>query len=161
LNLMTEFDTEFWGWAQASGSTEFRVACSAGDYEECMDLIERNGWPANYQLAHPTIMAERDGELIGMMGLRIVDGETPLAGPLALRPGKRRPVLAWKLLVQFEAAVRAKGLTEIIFDVDLNSEMDRLVRKALPNIRPFWIHNDVAHYVWNFAEPDQKCEWAA
>lgn len=160
MNAVDKIDYDFWGLPEI-GTTVFRVATTESDYIEAMDVIAANGWPTDYALFHPTIIAERDGDIVGVIGMRFVEGY-PLAGPLALLPGARRPILAWKLILQLELALRSKGYSEVIFDVDQGSEMERLVLKACPNMRPFWIHNNVAHYVWNFDNPDQDCAgWAA
>lgn len=148
--LVDGVDRDFWGWP-SYGNTTFHVACSEDDYEDCMDLVRACGWPDGYRLQHPTIMAIRDGDLVGMIGTRLV-GDCPLAGPLALLPGVKRPVLAFRLLVQYEAALRSMGISEIVFDVDIGSAMERAVLKAQPHMKPFLTEQGRNHYVWQFAE---------
>lgn len=146
--LVGEMDREFWGWP-SYGNTKFRVACSEDDYEDCMDLVRACGWPDGYKLWHPTILAERDGDIVGMIGTRVVNGH-PLAGPLALLPGAKRPVLAYRLLLQYEAALRSLGIAEVMFDVDIGSDMERAVLKACPHMRPILTEGGRNHYVWHF-----------
>ena len=146
-----KIDWEFWGYPHI-GTTQFRVASTEADYDDCMDLIAENGWPVGYQLLHPTIMAERDGYLIGMIGTRVSrwpEDEPFLAGPLAIRTDMKRPVLAYKLLVQYERAMRTLGWDHIIFDVDIGSAMEIAIQRATGMTRLVVIGN-VAYYNWNF-----------
>lgn len=151
--LVDGIDAEFWGLSERS-ATMFRVASSEGDYADCMCLIEAHGWPVDYQLVHPTIMAERDGELIGCIGTRVIYAQggrsVQMAGPLALERSTRRPVLAYRLLLQYELAMRTKGITRVCFDMDKGSAMERAVLKAVPSLRPYHETETVAWYVWDF-----------
>jgi hypothetical protein len=148
--LVDGIDAEFWGLSERS-ATVFRPASSEGDYEECMELIEANGWLTNYNLLHPIIMAEREADgLVGMIGTRQTELGHLMAGPMAILPGLKRPLLAFRLLQQYESAMISLGHSYVAFDVDRGGAMERAVRKAMPWLKPYYRTESVAWYVWDF-----------
>lgn len=152
---------EFWGPQYAE--TVYALAVHQSDYDDCMDLIAEHGWPADYQLKAPTIMATRNGELIGCLGTREpVDDQTGqpvrVAGPLAIRDGAKRPVLAWRLIQRYEAALRARGIGRIHFDVDRDSHMEHAVLKAVPWLKPVRQDSERSYYVWDLDHVGMEME---
>lgn len=139
-------DTEFWGLAPQP--TSYELAQTARDFGDCMDLIEAMGWPTDYELSHPTVVARRDGEIVGMLGSRRPNG-LMLAGPLAvLEPPK--PLMVWRLIRAYEQACLDEGIDFVLFDVDAGSTMERAVLKMWPDIPLVGDRGDVRAYRWDF-----------
>lgn len=140
-------DEEFWGLNERYPTT-YKVATTDDDYADCMDLIADMGWPKKYELCHPTIMAIRDGELFGLIGTRLPNGEI-LAGPLAVKDGPK-PVMVWRLLLEYERACKSLGWDSVAFDVDIGSAMELAILRLTPNIPLIAELDNVRLYEWTF-----------
>lgn len=131
-------------------ATRFRTAMHTGDYAEAYTLTQANGWP-DEKLIYPTILAARHGEVVGCICTRDVPGEI-LAGPLALAPGRPRPLLALALLRQYERTMRAMGIKRVTFDLQEGSPMYVAVTETMPHCPPFRGRGDIMWFLWDFAE---------
>lgn len=145
MPLVRGIDQEFWGLS--SVATVYEQARTVADFDDCMDLIGAQGWPTDYQLEHPTIVAKRDGDIIGVLGTRRPNG-IMLAGPLAvLDPPK--PLLVYKLILFYSAVCIRLGVDFVLFDVDVGSPMERAILKMWPDIPLVSDRGDIRVYRWN------------
>lgn len=131
-------------------ATRFRTASCPHDYAEAQRLIRMHNWPEK-ELTYPTFLAERGGDLVGVMCTRESD-ECILAGPLALAPGVRRPILALTLLREYERHMRERGIMQVVFDMETGSEMHKAVHALWPDLQPFGSSGPIAWYTWAFNE---------
>lgn len=104
--------------------TVYRLAHSPKDYAACHALLTERA-----TLSWPTIVAERDGSIIGFLATQ-PRTDAIVAGPLAVRPS---PGAAWtlmRLIDAYEAVLRLAGVTSYRFFVErANARWTRLVAK--------------------------------
>ena len=92
--------------------TTYRLAVGPADYKKCRALMAEFIEPV--ALSFPTVMAERDGKLIGFLATQ-PRKEAVIAGPLMLR--ERSPFVTLRLLEAYDNVMRAAGITAYHFYV--------------------------------------------
>lgn len=125
--------------------TEYRLAASAHDYTQAHKLARENNHTFE-QFSFPTLLAWKNGELTGMLATTIRDNMI-VAGPLCLKEGQRRSFTLIRLIDNYDAVMRASGITSYIFGVE-NSNRDWIdkINKTF-NISPYSYKNGMAFYV--------------
>ena len=110
--------------------TDFRLARTSGDYRKCHQLV-RNLNVDNKTFSFPTILAERDGELIGLMGTIPVNGAI-VAGPLVVKvDGNPGPVMI-RLVEAYDNLLRGIGVKCYLFFLFPKDKRQReMVERAL------------------------------
>lgn len=100
--------------------TSYTLAASSKDYAEChaLEYAEHGTESAGYSF--PTIIARRDGEVIGFFAT-IPPDKYVIAGPLVVK-GKRNPVVAMRLIEAYDAMMRRLGIRLYYFTVDATRE---------------------------------------
>ena len=93
-------------------ATTYRLATSPRDYTRCRALMREFVEPV--ALSFPTVMAERDGVLLGFLATQ-PRKEAVIAGPLMLRD--RSPFVTLRLLEAYDNVMRAAGITAYHFYV--------------------------------------------
>lgn len=91
-------------------STMYRLASSSADYKKAHAFLsEEDAKPK--RLSFPTILAEREGELVGVLGTWPSD-QAVVAGPIAVRPlnGGNPSFLLLHLAEAYENILRAAGV---------------------------------------------------
>ena len=89
------------------GGVEYRVANNPGDYAAARKLIKEKNVEAP-KLTFPTILAWKDGELLGLLGT-YVKQSVPYLGPLVLKYPSR-PFTGIRLLDSYDNVMRATGV---------------------------------------------------
>lgn len=97
--------------------TDYRLAAGPADYAKAHALVRGEGWE-EHELSFPTIMAIKDGELVGILATHIVNN-TIMAGPLVIKSDgeKRRLWTMIRLIELYENVMREAGIKQFIFAV--------------------------------------------
>lgn len=110
------------------GGVEYYVAVSSSDYKQCHMLARAEGIESK-SLTYPTIMAKKDGQLIGFVSTYTVDDMVAM-GPLVLKSDRPHPMIALRLIEAFDTVMQGIGIEWYIFyvgvDSNLKSIADRL-----------------------------------
>lgn len=97
--------------------TRIRLAKAGGEWNRLYALARRaGGRPHKGDFQFPTIVAERDGEVIGFVSTRIAEGAI-IAGPLVIEGGKN-PFLFIRLAEGYENVLRAAGVKAYLHQID-------------------------------------------
>lgn len=108
--------------------TIYRLARPGGEYNTLYKLMEREGL-ARSKLGWPTVVAERDGEIIGFLSTH-TDGDLILAGPLVIRGG-RNPFTFVRLAEAYENMLRLASIRLYFFNVEKSNSAQVERVKAL------------------------------
>lgn len=112
-----------------SRDTTYRLARTPQDYKRCHTLLAVHGQDEP-QLSWPTIMAWRDGEVVGCLSTQATK-EAIIAGPIAVI--SPRPFWAMVRLAEaYEVVLRQAGVQGYWFGIDLAQHRPwyNLVRKV-------------------------------
>jgi hypothetical protein len=98
-------------------------------------------------------------ELIGVCGTRIKDG-TIIAGPMALKPDRRRVMTAFRLAEAYVSAMQTMGIQSFVLSVEKDSFLHKGIQKLYPHLFPYGEDEDgKLFYVWRAsALPRPKAE---
>lgn len=107
-----------------SERTLYRLASISADYRACHAIMRANG-NFDQQLHFPTVVAERDGRILGFLSTNECDW-CLLAGPL--ETVGRNAIMALRLIEAYEAALRVMGITRYCFSISRanNSWLEQL-----------------------------------
>lgn len=95
-------------------NTKYRLATSSRDYQRCRQLFEENqGEPPSVRLSFPTVLAERDGSVIGFLSTHPSSTHI-MAGPLEVKGG-RNMITFIRLIEAYENVLRAAGVASFMF----------------------------------------------
>lgn len=94
-----------------SAYTIYRLADCPNDYSACHKIMRANG-SHDWDLHWPTVVAVRDGEIIGFLSSNKVNW-CQMAGPLELK--KPSPFVVLRLIESYEYVMRYMGLTSYVF----------------------------------------------
>lgn len=109
--------------------TLYRLAHSPKDYGACHWLAAQREMPVK-RLSWPTVVAERDGEVIGFLATQPRD-DAIVAGPLAVGDVPRPLITIIRLIDAYENVLRAAGVSSYLFAVERdNPEWQALIDKA-------------------------------
>jgi len=95
-------------------STLYRLASTAADYRACHAIMRANQNFHDLQLHWPTVVAERNGKILGFMSTNKCDW-CLLAGPL--ETSTHNPIMVMRLAEAYEAALRVAGITRYCFAI--------------------------------------------
>lgn len=123
------------------GGTTYRLI-GRKDYRAAHQFIASEGF-ARSTLGFPTIVAEREGELIGLLGTVIKDNMI-LAGPLVIKSDRPRSFTLVRLVEAYEAAMRHIGVKSYIFGSDNPKLLEHLTELGL---KPYAVENGVSFFV--------------
>lgn len=102
-------------------STKYRLATSPADYKACRALFADNhGADPTNSLSFPTVMAERDGALVGFLSTWS-SKKALIAGPLEVKGGKNI-FLFIRLIEAYENVMRIAGVKRFLFFTQLGRE---------------------------------------
>jgi hypothetical protein len=102
--------------------TLYRLAATPADYGRCRLLIG-----AAKPLRFPTVMAERDGVLVGVLGTEAAYPDKIVAGPLVVSAAIPNPAfLTVRLIDAYETELRRAGVKAYLFCTGLDNH--RFVR---------------------------------
>lgn len=93
--------------------TLYRLATTAADYRACHALMRANG-NFSQQLHFPTVVADRDGRILGFLSTNECDW-CLLAGPLETQTPN--PIMVMRLCEAYENALRMMGITRYCFSI--------------------------------------------
>lgn len=99
-----------------NSATTYRLATSPRDYAKCHGLAraaQRTVSPFGF----PTVMAERDGELVAFLGTHQRE-DMLLAGPLVLKPGLPSVILKLRLGEVYENLLCIAGVKFYVLGVE-------------------------------------------
>ena len=85
--------------------THYRLACTPADYRRCRAFLAER--MAVHPLSFPTVYAERDGRLIGVLATQ-PPKKAIIAGPLAVEG--RSPFTALRLIEAYDRVMREAGV---------------------------------------------------
>jgi len=107
--------------------TTYRLASTPSDYRECRTLASKTEYDA--PMMWPTVMAERDDKLIGMLGTLKSD-EAVIAGPVAFNGiGWRERVHTLIAMVDlYDGVMKKAGMVEYLFAIP--GHMTRYIAQA-------------------------------
>lgn len=94
--------------------TLYRLATSGADYRACRALMRVNG-NFDQQLHFPTVVAERNGRIIGFLSTNECDW-CLMAGPLETQTPN--PIMVMRLVEAYENAIRLMGITRYCFSIN-------------------------------------------
>lgn len=92
-------------------TTIYRLADNPRDYAACHTIMRANG-SKDWDLHWPTVIAVRDGEVIGFLSSNKVDW-CQMAGPLELK--RPSPFVVVRLIEAYENVMRFLGVTRYCF----------------------------------------------
>lgn len=90
--------------------THYRLATCPVDYRKCRALM-----PEPVPLSFPTVMAERNGQVVGFLATQ-PKKDAVVAGPLWLR--ERAPFVTLRLLEAYDNVMRAAGIAAYHFHIE-------------------------------------------
>lgn len=96
--------------------TSYTLATSSKDYAECHALELAETGAESHAYSFPTVIARRDGEVIGFFAT-IPPDKYVIAGPLVIKGG-RNPVVAMRLIEAYDVVMRRLGIQLYYFTVD-------------------------------------------
>jgi hypothetical protein len=121
--------------------TTYQLAISSKDYRDCHRLMQaEEGLPDMGALSFPTVMARRDGKLVGFLSTHN-DNRYVIAGPLIVK-GMRNPMITLRLVEAYDMIMLAHGIKLYYFSVDANRK-DAFSREKLESLgMKFWEQKD-------------------
>ena len=120
--------------------TTYRLAVGPADYKRCRALMAEFQEPV--PLSFPTVLAERDGHLIGFLATQ-PRKEAVVAGPLMLR--ERSPFVTLRLLEAYDNVMRAAGIAAYHFFVKAaNAEWRGQIERL--GMQPWHVDDDGVWY---------------
>jgi hypothetical protein len=123
--------------------TKIRLAKSGGEWNRIYAMAKRaGGRPHKGDFGFPTVVAERDGEIIGFVSTWPTD-EAIVAGPLVIEGG-RNPFLFLRLAEGYENVLRAAGVKCYLHHIDKENEkhvdfMERLGFTRWREVETGWL----------------------
>lgn len=100
-------------------NTTYRIAHSSKDYHACRELFAQNhGADPSVHFQWPTVVAERNGEVIGFLTTERSHGRI-MAGPLEVKGGKNIFIFI-RLIEAYTNVMRAAGISFFEFYVPSN-----------------------------------------
>lgn len=106
----------------------FHLASNPGDYAACQKLLKEAELPKQ-KLSWPTIMAFHDEDgLVGFLSTEIQD-KMIIAGPLVIKPGRRRIWTAMRLIETYENAMRNISIKSYIFSAEMGTQLDTGIQR--------------------------------
>ena len=96
--------------------TLYRVADNSGDYKKCHALLREIAPEEDRAFNWPTVVAERDGEIIGFLSTRDLRGRLE-AGPLIIGVEGHKSFVALRLIEAYENLLSLLGYKGYIFSV--------------------------------------------
>lgn len=95
--------------------TLYRIASAGSDYRACHAINKALGKPGK-PLHFPTVVAERDGKILGYLSTHREVTWCLMAGPLeVLTPS---PFMSMRLIEAYESVLKAVGITRYCFAID-------------------------------------------
>lgn len=97
--------------------TKIRLARAGGEWNRLYAMAKRaGGRPRKGDFAFPTVVAERDGEVVGFVSTWNTP-EAVIAGPLVIEGGKN-PFVFLRLAEGYENVLRAAGVKIYLHHID-------------------------------------------
>ena len=125
----------------------YRVASNPGDWVAAHKLLREVGEPKD-KLTFPTILAWEGMDLVGVCGTRIKDGAI-VAGPMAIKPDRRRTMTAFRLAEAYVSAMQTLGIQSFVLSVQKDSFLHKGIQKLYPHLAPFDEDEEgTLFYVW-------------
>ena len=93
--------------------TTYRLATTPADYRKCRALVRQHDSPK--PMTFPTVMAVRDGQVIGVLGTQKRD-DMIVAGPFVL--AHKSPFVVLHLLDAYDLVMRRAGIVAYHFYID-------------------------------------------
>lgn len=95
--------------------TGYYCCTTSAEYRRCHAALR--AWGSDEPLRFPTIYAERQGALMGVLGTT-AHPQVICAGPLLIAPTIRRPIfVAVRLLEVYESVLQRAGITAYTFGI--------------------------------------------
>ncbi len=130
----------------------YRVAETLADYDACRKLMTACGMSAD--IGYPSLMAISNEGLIGLMGTQ-PRSDMILAGPLCLRPDKRRVFTAMRLVLMYERVLHNLGISSFIFHVDeTDSFFFQVMERYFLDLKPYAKKGTMLFYIWRIDVAD-------
>lgn len=118
-------------------NTHYRLADSPTDYKACRDLFADNhGADPTQPLRWPTVIAERDGEVIGFLATLPLEGRI-MAGPLELKGG-RNMITFLRLIEAYTNVMKTAGVTQFEFFVNAH-RLDNFSKEKLGEFEDYGV----------------------
>lgn len=128
------------------GGVEYRLAEGSGDFRKVRKFLDANVEETVPRLSFPTIVAEKDGEIIGVCGTNIKQ-QTIFQGPLALKRDRPRRFTALRLIDAYDAVMRLAGISMYAVYVDRqNIPLKDLFQKTF-EIEPYASTDEGFYYL--------------
>jgi len=124
--------------------TKYTLATTPSDYRRCRALwATRPDLGEPEPIAYPTVMAMRDGELVGFLGTH-PRKDMLIAGPIVVKFDHRLVVL--RLNLAYDNLLRSIGVAFYYFSIpDSNAKFQRIIETAL-DIQPYAHEDGVKSY---------------
>lgn len=121
--------------------TKYTLAASPNDYRRCKALwATRPDLGEPEPIGFPTVMAHREGELIGFLGSH-PNKKMLVAGPMVVKPGPSQGVTVLRLNLAYENFLRSAGIMSYYFTIpDSEAAYQKIVETVL-DIKPY-AHED-------------------
>ena len=97
--------------------TDYNIVLNPAHYRACHKFL-RDNKVKPVKLTYPTLVAEREGEIIGLMGTLRSD-KAVIAGPVYVSI-PNSPV-SYRLIEVYEQYLKSKGIKKFIFSVDVDN----------------------------------------
>lgn len=118
-------------------NTIYRLARTPRDYRACRKLFEENhGAEPLHNLSYPTVVAVRDGEIIGFLSTD-TRKKVIMAGPLEVKGGKNM-ITFIRLIEAYEVVLRVSGVTSFMFYLRADRE-DSFNHKRVEEYKDFGV----------------------
>jgi hypothetical protein len=96
--------------------TLYRIADNSGDYKKCHALLREIAPEEDRKFNWPTVVAERDGEIVGFLSTRTLHGRIE-AGPMIIGVEGHKSFVALRLIEAYENLLNLLGYKGYIFSV--------------------------------------------
>lgn len=87
------------------------------------------------KLSFPTVMALRDGKLVGFLSTR-ASKKAVMAGPLVMNGLLSKGIVAMRLAEAYEQILSEAGVTDYLFSIDKGNKWAKIVQRAM-EITPY------------------------
>ena len=117
--------------------TKYTLATSPSDYRRCRALwATRPDLGEPEPIAFPTVMAMREGELVGFLGSH-PRKDMLIAEPMIVKRGPSQGMTVLRLNLAYENFLRSAGMAYYYFNIpDSEGTYQKMIEKAL-NIQPY------------------------
>jgi hypothetical protein len=124
--------------------TLYRVADNSGDYKKCHALLREFMPEEERTFNWPTVVAERDGEIVGFLATYVVKGFIE-AGPMVIAVEGHKSFVALRLVEAYENLLQLLGYKSYIFSIKKSNKKWVEAVERGGNLKPY---SETEDYFW-------------